>query len=201
MIFATIIVVLVIHDLIKDNKSEHHQIIVANWESLDLSGPVKGIEDAEVNIIKFFDYGCSFCREMNYEINKFIENYPNEVSVKYVNYPIIDETSYKAALGSYCSTRYGLFGKVHEYSYLNQDRLGEDGLYYDIRSINNDDVDKLYGCMSDEGVVNTINNNLKIGRHIGINSVPAVIINGKLYSGFHDKDQLIELVSSLEGGS
>jgi protein-disulfide isomerase len=75
------------------------------------SGPA----DAKVQIVEFFDFGCSHCAETAPQIDKVIAHYGDKVSVAYMDYPLgawpTSEPAGRAALAA------GKQGKFKEYAH------------------------------------------------------------------------------------
>jgi protein-disulfide isomerase len=75
-----------------------------------------GSSDAKVQIVEFFDFGCSHCAETAPQLEKVVAHYGDKVSVAYMDYPLGHwPTSEPAGRAAWAA---GKQGKFVEYAHL-----------------------------------------------------------------------------------
>ncbi len=143
----------------------------------DKSSPSYGPIGAEVTIVDFFDYQCSFCSRMAHELEQIRQNNPN-IRIVYKEWPIFKErweNSLIAArtglniwnqLGSdaYLAWHMGIFSTGHIEGLLT------------VNDINK--VSESVGYKSEYlfNVEEEMNNTDKLARKLGFTGTPAIII-------------------------
>ncbi|EHA1082444.1 thioredoxin domain-containing protein [Photobacterium damselae] len=142
---------------------------------------------SDKTVILFSDYNCQFCRKINQELNLILSK--ENLRVIVLELPILSESSLDLAL-------------IAQSVYLiapNKYNLFHDSLY-DISHPNIEDAYELAAKLGINRAVlkstfsdarNVLRGNHKIAKKIGINSTPALIINGQyLVKGLINKKQI-----------
>jgi protein-disulfide isomerase len=82
-------------------------------------GAWAGAANADVVLVEFFDYACSFCRASNPDVARLLRE-DNRLKVVWRDYPVLGPDSEQAAIASLAAARAGRFRQFH-------DRLFESG--------------------------------------------------------------------------
>jgi protein-disulfide isomerase len=91
------------------------QTIAANQSQLFHAkvSPKVGAKNADITIVEFFDYQCSYCRKIEPVIAKLIQT-DNKVNVIYKHLPIFGENSIYAAKLALAAQQQGKFSAFHQ---------------------------------------------------------------------------------------
>lgn len=78
--------------------------------------PVKGKENAPVQIVEFSDFQCPFCTRAYDTMNQIAEAYPNNVALYFKQFPLtnIHPQAFQAAEASLCAHDQGKFWDYHD---------------------------------------------------------------------------------------
>jgi len=168
---------------------------VKNWQQLELNGQRVGPAEAPVQIIEFFDYQCSYCKRVQSAGQSVIAKYPQKVAVHFEHYPLSGhQYATKAAVAAECAARQGQFKPFHDVLFANQQKLGEEpysrlGLEVGIK-----DITLFNKCWQNEQTKDVVQSGHDLAKSMGIDAVPAFIINGNLITGALSEQRLDKLV-------
>lgn len=165
---------------------------ISNWEELDMTNSLQPyIMDQKINILKFYDYQCAFCRQSQVYINEITNKYPEVVNFIYVHFPLErHEFAFEAALASECARDQGRFGLYHALLFENQEnlnstlfsRLAIESEIHDLSAFNN--------CLEQKKAYKKVNEHIEFANKLNINIIPSYVLNGTLISGVLTKEQL-----------
>lgn len=142
-----------------------------------------GPADAEVVMIEFGDFNCSFCKRFHDEtLQPLIENYGDRVQFAYRDYPILADTSLTAALASQCAAEQGGFWDYHSLLYTNIGNFSRDSLIAYATQLDLD-VTAFTACLDEERYLDTVVSDYREAEGMGIRGTPAFFINGRPVSG------------------
>tara|TARA_B110000014_G_scaffold248666_1_gene223233 strand:+ start:19 stop:669 length:651 start_codon:yes stop_codon:yes gene_type:complete len=181
--------------LISNLEQTDNNSSILNEENLLRGSTVAGNPNAEITIVEFGDYQCTFCYKFHNETMKKIdENYIKTENVNFVykDFPLNGEQSILASEASYCAQKQNKFWEYHDTLYNNWG--GENtgwitknvllGFARDIK-LNLDDFSQ---CLENSEFRQKVLQNEKFGREIGINATPSFLI-------FND-DELYRIVGA-----
>ncbi len=143
-----------------------------------------GPAQAPVNIVWFGDYESEECAKANTVIEKLMAQFEGQIRFNFRHFPLTQVHQYaqKAAEASVAAAQEGKFAEMHQMLFNHRRRLGSISLKGYAKEVGVTDknfltklVDSFYGW--------TVRADLLEGLNLGIRSVPAVLINDKLYSG------------------
>jgi protein-disulfide isomerase len=102
----------------------------ASAADLPAAPSIGGTDHPVVQIVEFADYQCPYCRKAQTEvIPKIVAEYGDKVQILFRNFPLpFHEHGQSAALAAICAGEQGKFKEMHDYLFLNQEKLG-DALY------------------------------------------------------------------------
>lgn len=161
--------------------------------------PSIGPEDAEVQIVEFFDYNCGYCKRALMDIQKLLENDPN-VRVILKELPILSDSSRAAAQYALASALQGdqLYFDYHVAIMEYTGPKNEQNLESIAEKVGLD-VEKLKKDARSEKIRNALIENLQLSQKLGIRGTPAFIIGDTLAPGYVGYDNLVEAVKIVRG--
>lgn len=159
-----------------------------------MEGTSMGDPDAPVQVVEFSDFQCSACEFFHDEtLAQVVESYvkTGEVHFTYRSFPVIDaqaarKESHLAALAGYCAAEQDRFWDYHDILFAN--RIGENAGSYTVPRL--EAMAEAIGldagfdrCLAEERYLDRLNEDIQLGRTLGVNSTPSFIINDKLVVG------------------
>ncbi len=159
----------------------------------DTSSPSYGSEDGDVKVVMFSDYQCSFCQKNEPILKQLVENDPG-VQLIIKEFPILGDGSIisaKAALSVYHldKTKYEAF-----HSLLFNNIPGSEQDIVDLANQVDLDPEQLLLEMARPKYDEVLLANQQLGAELGISGTPAFVIDGTLYPGALQQDQLMDLI-------
>jgi len=143
-----------------------------------------GEPQAPVALVMFGDYESERCAKAHEVIKQIMTRYEGKVKFNFRHFPLtqIHQKAHKAAEAAICVAQFGKFWEMHDLLFRNRRNLGSISLRdYAIEAGVKDKnflpklTDSVYGW--------TVRNDLMEGLNRGIREVPAIFINGELYTG------------------
>jgi len=158
----------------------------AGATSFDIGkGKSLGKANAEYAIVEFTDYECPFCARYNQKtLGKIKKKYVDTGKLQYLirNFPLDFHQGAKlAAIAANCAGAQGAYPKMHDQLFENQHKLSRE-LYEQIAVDLGLDMGRFKKCLIDPEQEAEINNEIALGKRIGISGTPAFIM-GRLKDG------------------
>lgn len=142
--------------------------------------PSIGPEDAEITIVEFSDFECTFCRKWHDQVYKqLMTAYPNKVRLVYRNLPLtqIHPQAMNAAEASLCAGDQNAYWKYHEKLFENAGNLSDE-LYASIAADLRLNTTTFEKCMTDHKYLSAIEEDMQFAIDLGVQSTPTFFING-----------------------
>ena len=181
----------------KDLKMQ--QALRANKEDIYNSADdfVVGNPKADVTIVEFFDYRCSYCQKTFPELMKLVQA-DSGVKVIFKEFPVLGEASYRATQAAMAARRQGKYFELHKRLMGQKQPLNEARLFMlaDLLKI---DKDTLMEDMKNPDIRTAVNKTYALAEKLGIRGTPTMIINDKVIYGFHSLAELRALVAKARG--
>jgi protein-disulfide isomerase len=165
--------------------------------------PARGEPDAEVTVVVFTDFECSFCRRQAEVLRKLLHLYPRRVRLVYKHFPLARGGSARAAADvAECARNQGRFWEVHDLLLEGPVRRRERDLDQlvvaaglDLERLRTD----LPGCQA------RVDADVAQGKSLGVESTPTLFVNGLKLVGIRGLAELRlhvedELAPGLLGG-
>ncbi len=168
-----------------------------------INGPAKGPANAPVTIVEFADLQCPACKSAAPTVNKLLGDVPNARFV-FQQFPLVQihAWAYKAALIGDCVGRENNpgFWKFVEAVYSNQEQitglLGAGDVKVvqpqvdskvvprlkELAEQSGAGANKVAGCLADPATVKRIEDSMKLGKEMEVNSTPTLFVNGRKIS-------------------
>ena len=156
---------------------------ILNKENLIRGSTILGNPDAEITIVEFGDYQCTFCYKFHDETMKKIDQKyikAKNVNFVYRDFPLNGPQSILASEASYCAQKQNKFWEYHDTLYNNWG--GENtgwitknvllGFANDIKL----DLDSFSQCLENSEFKQKVLDNEQFAREIGIDATPSFLI-------------------------
>ncbi len=143
--------------------------------------PSIGPEDAEITLIEFSDFGCSFCAKWHNEtFEALMAAYPGQIRYVYREVPF---RAFPASEAAMCAREQGSFWEYHDRLFSYEYGL-DDNAFTQYAGELNLDMDAFNTCMSEHRYQEEIQESLDYAtQQLGINSTPTFYINGSILIG------------------
>jgi protein-disulfide isomerase len=167
--------------------------IAANREQLinDAGDPVAGNPDGNVTLVEFFDYQCSYCRQVVKSVRELIDG-DQELRVVFKEFPILGEASViaaRAALAARAQDRYLPF----HFALMGTRDLSLDAIMQLAEQVGLD-TERLARDMHAPAIEQQLQANFALAQTLGIEGTPAFVIGEAVVPGAVDKGRLAGLV-------
>ena len=156
-----------------------------------------GNPDASVTLMEFGDYESEACAKANEVVKQLLEEYEGKIRFNFRHFPLtkIYQRSQKAAEAAVGASQEGKFWEMHNILFSRRKHLGTTSLkvYSKEAGVNNkkfldDLVNSVYGWH--------VRNDLLEGLEMGVREVPTFFINGELFVGKPNFDNLSKGIES-----
>ena len=174
---------------VKSNIVEHQKELLNNNSNMFI-----GEKNANIVVVEFFDYNCSYCLKAHIKINELLKKNSNfKVILKHL--PILSESSEKLArLGiALSSLNRKDFLEFHEFALKNAYSLKEPILnkYFESKKI---DYEKLKEISNNNEITKLLNKDIILAKKLSINGTPAFVINGEVLTGWIGKSSFSKMI-------
>jgi len=180
-------------DIMSDNVN--NESLLTNTRLMENGSPIFGVTNAQISIVEFGDYQCTFCY-------KFHQNTFNNIQIEYIDsgkvnyvyrdFPLNGHDSVLAAEASYCAGDQGKYWNYHNLLFTNW--AGENTGWININSLikfatkANLDISEFNKCLDTHKYYQKVMDNESYANKIGINATPSFLI-------FDDKE-LIRIIGA-----
>ena len=146
--------------------------------------PFKGSEEAPVTIVKFEDFQCPFCNQVQPTFNELLSRYDGKVRLVHKDFPLesLHPQARQAAEAARCAYEQGKFWEYHDNLYANSPKASADDLknYAKVVGLNVDSFDR---CLVSGKYKAVVQQDLNEGTQLGLFGTPTFFINGREISG------------------
>lgn len=151
----------------------------------------RGTDDAAVTITSFSDYQCPYCSLAEPVLDEVLARYPEKVRIVHRHFPLdsIHPFARPAAEASMCADEQGKFWEFHQAIFNLSGKLA-DGSLAKIGENLGLDADELKSCIDERRFKDFVEADFAAGRAIGVTGTPAFYINGIVFSGARDADEM-----------
>ncbi|MFH1829859.1 MAG: thioredoxin domain-containing protein [Pseudomonadota bacterium] len=156
--------------------------------------PAIGEDDAEVILVEFADYQCSFCKRVRPTIWRLVDEYKGKLRYVFLDFPLsFHREAKKAHEAARCA---GDQGKYYEYNrklFENQSKLEPDDLKKYAKQLNFD-TNKFNQCLDSGAHTATVEKMIEKGAKAGVSGTPVFFINGIMLTGARPYESFKELI-------
>jgi protein-disulfide isomerase len=173
---------------------ETAKVVKENRKAIEtpFAGAWEGAADADVTVVQFFDYNCTYCRAALPDVEKLLAA-DKRVRVVYREFPVLGPESESAARVSLAAAKAGKYAAFHRAVYAAGrpepravERIAK-GLGIDL------------AFATDPGAQAEIDANLSLARPLGMTGTPSWVIGDRVLSGNVGYDALKEAVAAARG--
>lgn len=163
--------------------------------AVDAGDPVLGPATAPVTIVEFSDFQCPFCQRVSPTLKRVRDAYGDRVRIVWKDFPLtsIHPQAFKAAEAAQCAHEQGKFWEYHDRLFGNQQALQVESLkkYAADAGL---DAAKFGSCLDTAKYAERVQAQMGVGAGLGVNSTPAVFINGRLLSGAQPYETFVTVI-------
>jgi protein-disulfide isomerase len=168
----------------KEQKAQADAIkqVRKNTKALIGDSPAMGASNRQIVMVAFSDFQCPFCATADKSVKQFMAKHKDKVTLVYKYFPLtqVHPEALPAARAAWAANKQGKFWEYHDALYANQAKLGET-FYTETANSLKLDLNKFN---ADRKIAdNSIVEDFKLGRKIGIDGTPTFIINGEVVTG------------------
>ena len=180
-------------NIISDNMN--NESLLTNTKLMENGSPMIGATNAQISIVEFGDYQCTFCYKFHQDtFNNIQIEYIDSGKVNYVyrDFPLNGHDSVLAAEASYCAGDQGKYWNYHNLLFTNW--AGENTGWININSLTKFaiqvdlDIFEFNKCLNTNKYYQKVMDNENYAKKIGINATPSFLI-------FDDKE-LIRIIGA-----
>jgi protein-disulfide isomerase len=152
----------------------------------EAKGPSRGPASSPLLLVEFADFECPHCKEVNPTVDRLLKDYPQ---ARYVAQPFplraIHSEAEKAAETGVCVAKIGgndAFFKYSDAVYANQATLTPQGSAAALQAgvvAAGVDPAKVQACVSQPSTKAAVDESVKLGTDLGVNSTPTLFVNGR----------------------
>jgi protein-disulfide isomerase len=146
--------------------------------------PFKGAEKAPLTVVKFEDFQCPFCKQVQPTFNELLSRYNGKVRLVHKDLPLesIHPQARQAAEAARCAYEQGKFWEYHDKLYATSPKASGDDLksYAKEVGLNVNSFDRCFASGKYKAVVQQ---DLNEGVQLGLTGTPTIFINGREISG------------------
>jgi protein-disulfide isomerase len=159
------------------------------------NAPAKGPTAAPVQIVEFSDFQCPFCSRVVPTLDQVAKNYGEKVRIQFRQFPLhsIHPLAQKAAEAALCAHEQGKFWEMHDAMFLDQKSLAVEQLKEKAGKLGLDAA-QFASCLDSGKTAPQVQADLDLGMKVGVNSTPALFINGRLISGAQPYDEMAKVI-------
>jgi protein-disulfide isomerase len=137
-----------------------------------------------VTIVEFSDFQCPFCQRVAPTLKRVRDAYGDRVRIVWKDFPLtsIHPQAFKASEAAQCAHEQGKFWDYHDRLFANQQALQVESLkkYAADAGL---DAARFGSCLDTAKYAERVQAQMGAGTELGVNSTPAIFINGRLLSG------------------
>jgi protein-disulfide isomerase/uncharacterized membrane protein/peroxiredoxin len=180
--------------------------------SAPAGAPVRGATRAKVSVVELSDFQCPFCNRLAASLKQLLVEYPDDVSLTYVHFPMNQDCSELemkkslhpeacgAAAAAICAGEQGKFWEMHDALFDAQGSLGT--LLYGklVRELGLD-ASAFQRCVGDPDTLARVKADSAAGIAAGASGTPTFYVNGRVLTGAQPIEVLRAVVDAELAGN
>ncbi|HEX7123264.1 MAG TPA: thioredoxin domain-containing protein [Gemmatimonadaceae bacterium] len=165
-----------------DRRDDSVRLARPDWEALLRSDLAIGPSDAKVRVVEFVDYQCPMCFVAEGVLSDLASEHPAAIQRIIRHFPLtrIHPRADSAAAAALCAAEQGAFRVMHEALFAHRE-LVERGMWDSlvvIAAVEN--RARFSACFTSDEVRRRVAADFELGRRLGVNSTPTLVINREL---------------------
>lgn len=159
------------------------------------NSPIMGNPNGDITVVEFFDYNCTYCKQVFHPIRDAIKQDGN-IKFVFKEYPILSESSIYAARAALAAGKQGKYVEFH--TALMELRAPKDEANItQIATTLGLNAQQLKADMQSPDIEKIIQDDRKLGMVLGVNGTPAFIVGDQFYPGAIDADSFKKMVADI----
>jgi thiol-disulfide isomerase/thioredoxin len=149
-------------------------------QTFDLSkAPRLGNDDAKVQLVEFYDYGCPHCKEFKPILEQLLEQHRDKLAAYFLMYPLGHwKDSPSAAQASLAAAQQGKFKEMHALLFERTPQHGREAVMSYAKELGLD-LDKFTAAY--EAAAAQVDADHEQGKKADVQGTPAIFINGRRF--------------------
>ena len=146
--------------------------------------PFRGPEKAPVTIVKFEDFQCPFCKQVQPTFVDLLKRYDGKLRLVHKDLPLeaIHPQARQAAEAARCADEQGKFWSYHDKLYAGSPKLSPEELKSYAKEVGLN-VDSFEHCLTTRKYQAIVQKDLSEGTQLGLTGTPTFFVNGREVSG------------------
>ena len=174
---------------------ESKKVVDANRARIEkpFAGAWEGAADADVTLVQFFDYACSYCRASRPDVDRLLLE-DKKLRVVYRELPILGPQSLDAALASLAVAQQGNYGEFHRALY-KAGRLTP-SIIADAMEKARTDIGRAKEAEKSAPVKEEIAANIDLQRTLQLTGTPSWVVGDTVLNGAVGYDELKKAIAT-----
>ena len=161
--------------------------------------PVGGNLQGDVTLVEFFDYNCSYCRQVAPAMMAAEAGDP-QLRIVYKEFPILGPNSVFAAKAGLAANRQNAYQQFHN-AMMQVSGVADEGQVIAVANEIGLNIEQLRADMQDPMIGDEIDRNLALAQVLRINGTPGFVIGEEILRGATDLQTMQTLIArAREGG-
>lgn len=156
--------------------------------------PYSGNPDGKIVLVEYACFECPFCAHLAPKLKKLQVRFKNNIVHYYKFFPVRShKRGVAAALAGLAAQKQGKFWPMYDLMYANRTKLQDADLlgYAKKAGLN---IEQFKKDLKDTSLMRLIEKDKLEGMRFGVEGTPTFFINGKLYHGSADYDELVDRI-------
>lgn len=199
VICAIVVTGVVVHRELMPVVASDSRLVSGGPELADSRIPDMGPIDAGARIVVFSDYQCPFCKDLDAKLQTLVSRHSGGLSVIRYERPLtqVHPVAYAAAVAAKCAGRQGI-RQTFQAALFSTDLSQFKGDFAPLaRRSGVPDMTAFSACMEEVESGAAVDSDIAVAKRLGIESVPAFIVDDQLYEGTRELQALEEIVAPL----
>ncbi len=159
---------------------------------------IQGSADAKVTLIEYGDYQCPDAGMAYPMVRKLQKHFGKDLRFVFRNFPLMEihEMAEPAAEAAEFAAAHGKFWEMHDALFEHQRRLSPDSMVKLAADLGLD-ADAAASAIENQEFGERIETDIASGEEAGVHGTPTFFINGKLYEGEWEYEELKAAIEAL----
>lgn len=148
-------------------------------------------ENAIIEIIKFYDYQCPYCKQVQSSLEAVKNSYSDEITIKYAHFPLEIHPHAKAsAIAAECARIQNSFQEFNKILFDNQENIDSISFLQVAEESGVKNLTNFNQCIESQETSEIVESGMALANQLSINLIPSFLINGTLVAGALSEEQL-----------
>jgi protein-disulfide isomerase len=154
---------------------------------------ILGSATGEVMLLEYGDYECPYCAEAHDAIMQLSELLGDRLCYGYRHFPLINKhpNAVPAAMAAEAAAKQNEFWQVHELLFENQESLDDLEALLEAGGF---DAERIMKEVRSGAFKDRVTEDREMGLDAGVEGTPTIFINGHLYKGEFDPEEMLEQI-------